>query len=67
MAEQSDGSAEKAGSQAAEDCVAVWLYGGQFHCDDHRAGIPFVFAPLDAVCAECSGNAPESYLRRGER
>lgn len=46
---------------------AFWLYGGQFHCYTHRSGIPFFFAPEDAVCAECSENAPESYFVPKER
>jgi len=42
----------------------MWLMAGQFHCDEHKAGIPFFFAPLDAKCAECSQDEPESYLKR---
>ena len=42
----------------------MWLAGGQFHCDTHKCGIPFYFAPMNAKCAECSDNAPESYLAR---
>lgn len=47
----------------ASDYSTWWLMSGQFHCDTHRAGIPFFFAPPDAVCAECSGDAANSYLR----
>jgi len=54
-----------AGVREAEDeTQTFWLDGGQFYCDKHRSGIPFYFAPCDAVCAECSGDAPESYLKR---
>ncbi len=46
--------------------TAFWLSAGQFYCDDHRPShyMPFFFAPMDAKCAECSNNAPESYLKR---
>lgn len=54
-------------SQNTFEGSGVWLDGGQFHCDQHRSGIPFYFAPDDAVCAECSEDAPESYLTRKER
>jgi hypothetical protein len=43
----------------------MWLDGGQFYCDDHSRGIPFHFAPFDAVCAECTKNSPLSYLNIG--
>lgn len=46
----------------SDETKGMWLCGGQFHCDAHKAGIPFYFAPMDATCAECSNNAPESYL-----
>jgi hypothetical protein len=42
----------------------MWLCFGQFHCDKHKNGIPFYFAPMDAKCAECSDDAAESYLKR---
>ena len=47
-----------------EETKSMWLCGGQFHCDKHRAGIPFYFAPVDAECSECSNDSPLSYLYR---
>lgn len=48
----------------SDETKAMWLGGGQYHCDEHRpvACIPFFFAPFDAECAECSDDAPSSYL-----
>lgn len=46
---------------------SMWLGAGQFWCDAHRMErktMPFFFAPRDAVCAECTDNALESYLTR---
>lgn len=43
-----------------------WLSCGQLYCDAHKpvACMPFATAPSDAVCAECSDNAEQSYLNR---
>jgi hypothetical protein len=53
---------KKAAQPSAPATKVMWLFGGQFHCDEHVAGIPFFFAPMDAKCSECSDNAPESLL-----
>lgn len=47
-----------------EQTKPMWICWGQFHCDEHKAGIQFFFAPLDAECAECSGDSPKSYLTK---